>query len=91
MNDLLFEDKIISLHPKLKALTHFFSDDVKDREDLLKDTILIALLRQGDFEEGSNLLTWLTNIMKNKFIANKGVIKAKISRLPSYISHKNIG
>lgn len=91
MKNLLFEERIIALHPQIKALSRFFTDNPKDRENLLRDTILIGLIQQDDFVEGTNLLAWLTNIMKNKFIMDNGNLEAKLSRLPSYTSRSNIG
>lgn len=47
------------------SLTH----DVSRAEDLLQDTLLLALKFRNSYQEGTNIRAWLSRIMKNRYIS----------------------
>lgn len=56
--------------PALRRTARWLTGDWQKAEDLLQDTMVLAL-RFGDaFAEGTNLLAWLTRIMRNRHISN---------------------
>jgi len=47
------------------SLTH----DISRAEDLLQDTLLLALKFRNSYQEGTNIRAWLSRIMKNRYIS----------------------
>lgn len=54
----------------LRAFAMKYTNDLDDAKDLVQDTMLKAMKYCEQFEQGSNLRSWLFAIMKNTFINN---------------------
>ena len=52
----------------LIAFANLLTQNKSDAEDLYQDTILLALRYQDKFTIGTNFLSWLKTIMRNRFI-----------------------
>jgi RNA polymerase sigma-70 factor (ECF subfamily) len=62
--------QIIGFRQTLLTLTRRFSNNTEERQDLVQDTLLKALMYGDKFREGTNLKGWLFTIMRNTFINN---------------------
>ena len=63
--DKQLEDQSRNLLKLAVALTH----DISRAEDLLQDTMLLALKFRSSYQEGTNIRAWLSRIMKNRYIS----------------------
>ncbi len=62
--------EVSRLRPELKALTHRFTYDREESQDLVQDTLLKALTYRDKFRTDTNLKGWLFTIMRNTYINN---------------------
>jgi RNA polymerase sigma-70 factor (ECF subfamily) len=56
--------------PALRRTARWLTGDWHKAEDLLQDTMVLALRFSDNFAEGTNLLAWLTRVMRNRHISN---------------------
>jgi RNA polymerase sigma-70 factor (ECF subfamily) len=56
--------------PALRRTARWLTGDWHKAEDLLQDTMVLALRFSDNFVEGTNLLAWLTRVMRNRHISN---------------------
>lgn len=63
-----FADDIMALVPNLRGYARKLARFNDESEDLVQDTIAIALDKQRLFKEGTNLRAWLCTIMHNKVV-----------------------
>lgn len=54
----------------MKQLARWYTTDPHEAEDLVQDTMLLALRFQGSFQPGTNMRAWLARVMRNKHISN---------------------
>ncbi|MBL7851415.1 MAG: sigma-70 family RNA polymerase sigma factor [Cyclobacteriaceae bacterium] len=65
-----FTAELTRLQPTLKALTHRFTYNKEESQDLVQDTLLRALTYRDKFRKDTNLKGWLFTIMRNTYINN---------------------
>jgi RNA polymerase sigma-70 factor, ECF subfamily len=59
--------ELLSETERLKSFAFKLSRNRPDAEDLLQDTLLRALEKRDQFQEGTNLFGWMSKIMFNLF------------------------
>jgi RNA polymerase sigma factor (sigma-70 family) len=70
MTAIEFTHQIAGLRATLTGFTKNFTRDREERQDLVQDTILKALVYRKNFRDDTNLKGWLFTIMRNTFINN---------------------
>lgn len=65
-----FNEKILSLNPKLQIYALSLTANQEDANDLLQDTFLKAFSNKDKFNPSTNINAWAYTIMKNTFINN---------------------
>lgn len=65
-----FNEKILSLNPKLQMYALSLTANQEDANDLLQDTFLKAFTNKDKFNPDTNINAWAYTIMKNTFINN---------------------
>ena len=55
--------------PALERMALNYTGDPADAEDLLQDTLVLALRFWGSYQEGTNLKAWLLKVMRNRYIS----------------------
>ena len=55
---------------KLKGFAYRLTQNMPDAEDLLQSTLVRALEKKHQFQEGSKLFSWTSKIMYNMFVSN---------------------
>jgi RNA polymerase sigma-70 factor, ECF subfamily len=84
---------LLSVTPTLRAFARSLVGDRDRADDLVQDTILRALQKQGRFEPGTKFQAWLFTLMRNLFYSEyrrrkrevqdgDGLFAAKLSILP---------
>jgi len=66
----MITDDIVALLPDLRAFARFMCRDREAADDLVQNTVLIALDKQNQFEPGTNLKGWMFTIMRNRFYSD---------------------
>src|SRR6516165_2725349 len=69
LNSML-KDDIVALLPDLRAFARFMCREREAADDLVQNTVLAALDKQGQFAPGTNLKGWLFTIMRNRFYSD---------------------
>jgi len=75
LNNSTLTHQIVGSQQTLLTLTRRFSKNMEERQDLVQDTLLKALMHCDKFREGTNLKGWLFTIMRNTFINNYRKLK----------------
>ena len=65
-----FTDDLRTHIPALRRLARWLTGDPQKADDLLQDTMVLALRFSDNFAEGTNLQAWLTRVMRNRHISN---------------------
>lgn len=73
-----FEEMVIGSIEELNRLAIKFESTVENREDLVQDTIIKALLNKDKFEIGTNFNGWIFTIMRNTFLTKNRKKKKRI-------------
>jgi RNA polymerase sigma-70 factor (ECF subfamily) len=55
--------------PAMRRMARWFAGDPHRGDDLLQDTLVLALRFQGNFRDGTNLRAWLVRVMRNRHIS----------------------
>jgi RNA polymerase sigma-70 factor (ECF subfamily) len=66
----MIKNDIVALLPDLRAFARFMCREREAADDLVQNTILMALDKQSQFTEGTNLKGWLFTIMRNRFYSD---------------------
>ena len=66
----MIKDDIVELLPDLRAFARFLCREREAADDLVQNTILTALDKQGQFTPGTNLKAWLFTIMRTRFYSD---------------------
>jgi RNA polymerase sigma-70 factor, ECF subfamily len=84
-----FEEIAVPHMDFLRNRALYLTRDADDAEDLLQETYFKAYRFWDKFEKGTNILGWLTQIMKNSYINNyrKDVKSPKTIEFDEAISH----
>jgi RNA polymerase sigma-70 factor (ECF subfamily) len=64
-----FEKQLQGEMPALRRLAGWITRDRDRAEDLLQDTMLLALRFKESYRDNVNMHAWLTRIMKNRYIS----------------------
>jgi RNA polymerase sigma-70 factor (ECF subfamily) len=68
MSQSEFTEAVAKLQPTLRTLTHRFTYNKEESQDLVQDTLLRALTYRDKFRDDVNLKGWLFTIMRNTYI-----------------------
>ena len=60
-------DDLLPLLPPLRAYAYSLARDPGAADDLVQDTVMLALQAWDRFEPGTNLKAWLFRILHNRF------------------------
>jgi RNA polymerase sigma-70 factor, ECF subfamily len=85
LNSML-KDDIVALLPDLRAFARFMCREREAADDLVQNTVLAALDKQGQFAPGTNLKGWLFTIMRNRFYSDLRTQR----RRPASIDHSAV-
>jgi RNA polymerase sigma-70 factor (ECF subfamily) len=66
----MMTDDIVALLPDLRAFARFMCREREAADDLVQNTVLVALDKQKQFEPGTNLKGWMFTIMRNRFYSD---------------------
>lgn len=66
-----FRAELRALIPRLRRFGHSLTGSVDDGDDLVQGALEKALLREGQFQVGSRLDSWMYKIMQNAWIDQK--------------------
>jgi RNA polymerase sigma-70 factor (ECF subfamily) len=61
-------EELLPLVPHLRAFARSLTGNVHDADDLVQDTVVLALQAWARFTPGTNLKAWLFTILHNRFI-----------------------
>ena len=64
-----FENALHREMPSMAKAALWLTGDDSRAEDLLQDTMLLALRFQESFQDGTNMKAWLMRVMKNRHIS----------------------
>jgi RNA polymerase sigma-70 factor (ECF subfamily) len=76
----MMKDDIVALLPDLRAFARFMCRERETADELVQNTILMALDKQSQFAVGTNLKGWLFTIMRNRFYSD---LRAQRRRPPA--------
>ncbi len=62
-------DTICEQIPSLSQLANWYTRDPIEAEDLVQDTLVLALRFSDTYNQGTNLKAWLSRVMRNRFIS----------------------
>lgn len=65
-----FQEMVVNRTPFLQQAALQLTKNSDQAQDLVQDTLLLALRHQQKFSEGSRLEAWLYTILRNSFINN---------------------
>lgn len=85
MKTFNFDETLIALQSDLLGFAYKLTADKHDAEDLLQETMLKALDNKDKFDPGTNFKGWMYIIMRNAFINNYRIKKAR----ETYIYYPN--
>ncbi len=66
--DLIFQEKLRPHLSYLRSFARYITGDRTESEDLVQKTLIRAMDRFDQYEEGTNLRAWLSQMMKNLWI-----------------------
>jgi RNA polymerase sigma-70 factor (ECF subfamily) len=64
-----FESALEAELPTIGRLARWFAKDGDQAEDLVQDTVVLALRFRDSFQPGTNMRAWLTRVMRNRHIS----------------------
>ena len=65
-----FRSDLMVLLPDLRAFSRFLCRDRAAADDLVQNTIVVAISKQDQFQPGTNLKAWLFTIMRSRFYSS---------------------
>lgn len=80
-NCRLLKNDIIALLPELRAFSRFLCRERSAADDLLQNTVVVALAKQHQFEPGTNLKAWLFTIMRTQFYSEMRSTRRRMNAL----------
>lgn len=66
-----FADDVVQHLPRLEGFARRLAGNRSFADDLVQETVLRALLHADQFHPGTNLLAWLTTILRNAYFNEK--------------------
>jgi RNA polymerase sigma-70 factor, ECF subfamily len=67
VDGVTFEQELLTLLPRLRAYARSMARSSHDADDLVQDTVVLALGARARFEPGTNMRAWLFTILRNRF------------------------
>jgi RNA polymerase sigma-70 factor, ECF subfamily len=64
-----FEKELLSVLPRLRAIAVMLTRDRVAADDLLQDSIVLALSAKHSYTLGTNLAAWMYRLMRNRLIS----------------------
>lgn len=64
-----FEQELLSVLPRLRAIAVMLTRDRVAADDLLQDSIVLALSAKHSYTLGTNLAAWMYRLMRNRLIS----------------------
>jgi RNA polymerase sigma-70 factor (ECF subfamily) len=64
-----FQNAVCQEIHTLKRMAVWYTGNSMDAEDLVQDTLMLALRFQDGYKAGSNLRAWLLRVMRNRYIS----------------------
>jgi RNA polymerase sigma-70 factor (ECF subfamily) len=96
MNDM--RKHILPLVPQLRVLAQALAHKSDLADDLVQDTVMLALQSQHQFTPGTNLKAWLFQILRNRYcsIVSRASMRSEVARnsledLASVPAHQEAG
>jgi RNA polymerase sigma-70 factor (ECF subfamily) len=65
-----FKNNLVAQMSTLKKFASKFTTELEDKDDLVQDTLLKAMIAADKYQNGTNLRAWLYVLMKNIYINN---------------------
>jgi RNA polymerase sigma-70 factor (ECF subfamily) len=62
-----FKNDLVKLLPDLRAFSRFLCREHGAADELVQDTVIVALSKHAQFESGTNLKAWLFTITRSQF------------------------
>lgn len=75
-----FETELLTILPQLRATAIILTRDRARADDLLQDSLVLALAGKRSFELGTNLKAWMHRLMRNRLISL--VRKRRVQTVP---------
>jgi RNA polymerase sigma-70 factor (ECF subfamily) len=66
----LVKDDLVPLLPDLRAFARFLHREREGADDLVQNTVMTAMAKHHQFEQGTNLKAWLFTIMRTQFYSS---------------------
>src|SRR3954452_18472780 len=71
--DASFREDVVATLPRLRAYARgLAAGDRSSADDVVQDTVLLALRAEARFTPGTNLEAWLLTILRNRFLSTVG-------------------
>ena len=64
-----YKDSLVRLLPSLRALAISLTGSQDGADDLVQDTVVLAMTHREQFTTGTNLRAWLFTILRNRFLS----------------------
>ena len=64
-----FETELLEVLPRLRATAVMFTRDRTAADDLLQESIVLALAAKTSYTPGTNMYAWMYRLMRNRFIS----------------------
>lgn len=68
-DEMDFENALSQQLPTLRRTAIWITGDEHRAEDLVQDTVVLALRFKQNFQEGTNMRAWLIRVMRNRHIS----------------------
>lgn len=68
-NEPTFEKELLSVLPRLRAIAVMLTRDRVAADDLLQDSLVLALSAKHSYTLGTNLAAWMYRLMRNRLIS----------------------
>jgi RNA polymerase sigma-70 factor, ECF subfamily len=62
-----FSEQVVQLTPRLRSFARSLSRDYSTADDLVQETVLRALTHADQFTPGTNMVGWLSTILRNTY------------------------
>ena len=78
-----FKSELVALLSDLRAFSRFLCRDRVAADDLVQNTVVVALSKQDQFEMGTNLKAWLFTIMRSQFYSGLRSVRRRAETIDS--------
>ena len=64
-----FETELLTILPQLRTVAMALARDRSGADDLLQDSLMLALAGRRSFQPGTNIKAWMYRVMRNRLIS----------------------